>query len=225
MREDHDAGGSRRSSGSAARSVSPPDGSASLSRGRWCVLRAARLCISGCKRAHQRAASRGIDRGMAARIERSEIRESPPRSSPARVVLRFMRGYGPRPLAGITSRKNLSPSLNSAPILMAPCSPPPPACSNKMERRLDALSGVEDWVLHDLRRTCVSGMARLRIAPHIADKILNHQSGTISGVVAVYRLRSFYLSGIPAMTSAPKTRSACSGCSKGMNCLAAPSIV
>ena len=60
-----------------------------------------------------------------------------------------------------------------------------------MKRRLDALSGVEDWVLHDLRRTCVSGMARLRIAPHIADKILNHQSGTISGVVAVYRLRFF----------------------------------
>ena len=27
--------------------------------------------------------------------------------------------------------------------------------------------GVTDWRLHDLRRTCVSGMARLGIAPHI----------------------------------------------------------
>jgi integrase len=33
---------------------------------------------------------------------------------------------------------------------------------------LDQLSGVTQWRLHDLRRTCVSGMARLGIAPHIA---------------------------------------------------------
>src|SRR6202023_853691 len=42
-----------------------------------------------------------------------------------------------------------------------------------------------------LRRTCVSGMARLGVAPHVADKILNHQSGTISGVAAVYQRHEF----------------------------------
>ncbi len=62
---------------------------------------------------------------------------------------------------------------------------------NRAKRGLDALSGVQSWVLHDLRRTCVSGMARLGIAPHIADKILNHQSGTISGVAAVYQRHDF----------------------------------
>jgi integrase len=56
---------------------------------------------------------------------------------------------------------------------------------------LDQLSGVSGWRLHDLRRTCVSGMARLGIAPHVADKILNHQSGTISGVAAVYQRHEF----------------------------------
>ena len=59
------------------------------------------------------------------------------------------------------------------------------------KRRLDQLSGVTEWRLHDLRRTCVSGMARLGVAPHIADKILNHQSGTISGVAAVYQRHDF----------------------------------
>src|SRR3954454_10417749 len=59
------------------------------------------------------------------------------------------------------------------------------------KRRLDQLSGVTGWRLHDLRRTCVSGMARLGIAPHVADKILNHQSGTISGVAAVYQRHEF----------------------------------
>jgi integrase len=62
---------------------------------------------------------------------------------------------------------------------------------SRAKRRLDQLSGVAGWRLHDLRRTCVSGMARLGIAPHVADKILNHQSGTISGVAAVYQRHEF----------------------------------
>src|SRR5215472_4296430 len=63
---------------------------------------------------------------------------------------------------------------------------------SRAKRRLDQLSGVTGWRLHDLRRTCVSGMARLGIAPHVADKILNHQSGTISGVAAVYQRHEFF---------------------------------
>jgi integrase len=59
------------------------------------------------------------------------------------------------------------------------------------KRDLDKLSGVSNWRLHDLRRTCVSGMARLGVAPHVADKILNHQTGSISGVAAVYQRHEF----------------------------------
>jgi integrase len=61
----------------------------------------------------------------------------------------------------------------------------------RAKRRLDQLSGVTGWRLHDLRRTCVSGMARLGVAPHVADKILNHRAGTISGVAAVYQRHEF----------------------------------
>jgi integrase len=57
--------------------------------------------------------------------------------------------------------------------------------------KLDHLSGVTGWRLHDLRRTAVSGMARLGVAPHVADRILNHTSGTISGVAAVYQRHEF----------------------------------
>src|ERR1700751_3380770 len=56
---------------------------------------------------------------------------------------------------------------------------------------LDKLSGVAGWRIHDLRRTIVSGMARLGIPPHVADKILSHQAGTISGVAAVYQRHDF----------------------------------
>ena len=34
-------------------------------------------------------------------------------------------------------------------------------------------------------------MARLGVVPHVADKILNHASGTISGVAAVYQRHEF----------------------------------
>jgi integrase len=62
---------------------------------------------------------------------------------------------------------------------------------SRHKKQLDAICGVSNWRLHDLRRTCVSGMAALGIAPHVADKILNHQSGTISGVAAVYQRHEF----------------------------------
>ena len=60
------------------------------------------------------------------------------------------------------------------------------------KRELDKLCETTSWRLHDLRRTCVSGMARLGIAPHVADKVLNHQAGTISGVAAVYQRHDFF---------------------------------
>jgi integrase len=59
------------------------------------------------------------------------------------------------------------------------------------KRELDRRSGVTGWWLHDFRRTVVTGMARLGVPPHVADKILNHQSGTISGVAAVYQRHEF----------------------------------
>jgi integrase len=45
---------------------------------------------------------------------------------------------------------------------------------------------VPEFILHDLRRTAATGMARLNVSPHIVDKVLNHTSGTIRGVAAVY---------------------------------------
>ena len=62
---------------------------------------------------------------------------------------------------------------------------------SKAKRRLDEVSGVTDWRLHDVRRTVTTGMASLGIAPHVADKVMNHQSGTISGVAAVYQRHEF----------------------------------
>jgi integrase len=77
------------------------------------------------------------------------------------------------------------------PLVFSPLGTKPFQEFSRAKSVLDQLSGVSGWRLHDLRRTCVSGMARLGIAPHVADKILNHQSGTISGVAAVYQRHEF----------------------------------
>jgi integrase len=50
---------------------------------------------------------------------------------------------------------------------------------------------IEGWIIHDLRRTAATGMARLNIAPHVVDRILNHVSGTIRGVAAVYNRHAY----------------------------------
>ena len=51
-----------------------------------------------------------------------------------------------------------------------------------------AWSNIEE---DDLRRTVASGLARLQTPPHVIEAILNHRSGTISGVAAVYNRYSY----------------------------------
>jgi integrase len=49
-----------------------------------------------------------------------------------------------------------------------------------------ALKGVAAWRLHDLRRTCATGMAELGVQPHIIEAVLNHVSGHKAGVAGIY---------------------------------------
>ena len=52
--------------------------------------------------------------------------------------------------------------------------------------KLDALAGVKEWTLHDLRRSVATHLAKLGVAPHVIERILNHVSGTFGGVAGVY---------------------------------------
>lgn len=57
--------------------------------------------------------------------------------------------------------------------------------------RLDLAMRTTDWWTHDLRRTAASGMARIGVAPHVIEKVLNHVTGQISGVAAVYNRHGY----------------------------------
>jgi len=51
---------------------------------------------------------------------------------------------------------------------------------------------IPPWRLHDLRRTCASGMARLGQPVHAVEALLNHKSGVVSGIAAVYIRHDFH---------------------------------
>lgn len=62
---------------------------------------------------------------------------------------------------------------------------------SKAKRKLDKVLGFSDFTLHDLRRTFSTIHARIGTPIHITERLLNHQSGTISGVAAIYNRHSY----------------------------------
>jgi integrase len=57
------------------------------------------------------------------------------------------------------------------------------------KKRLDAIAQLgAAWRLHDLRRTCASGLQRLGVRPETIEKCLNHRSGVYQGVVGIYQV-------------------------------------
>lgn len=61
----------------------------------------------------------------------------------------------------------------------------------KSKERFDRPLQVAPYTLHDLRRTFSSNMARLGAPIHVTEKVLNHISGTVSGVAAIYNRYSY----------------------------------
>lgn len=62
---------------------------------------------------------------------------------------------------------------------------------SKSKVRFDTELPFSDYTLHDLRRTFSSNLARLGVPIHVTEKILNHASGSIGGVAAVYNRYSY----------------------------------
>lgn len=63
---------------------------------------------------------------------------------------------------------------------------------SRAKRALDERTGLTaQWRLHDLRRTCATGMANLGTLPHVVEAVLNHVSGTRAGVAGIYNRASY----------------------------------
>lgn len=63
---------------------------------------------------------------------------------------------------------------------------------SKAKAEFDKPLGIAPYTLHDLRRTFASNLARLGTPVHVTERLLNHLSGTISGVAAVYNRHDYW---------------------------------
>src|SRR5262249_13446538 len=64
--------------------------------------------------------------------------------------------------------------------------------TSKPKAALDSeLEFKEHWRLHDIRRTVVTMMAEIGIAPHVIEAVVNHVSGHKGGVAGIYN-RAIY---------------------------------
>jgi integrase len=62
----------------------------------------------------------------------------------------------------------------------------------RLDQRIAKANGaMAPWVVHDIRRTCVTGMYGLGIQPHIVEAVVNHVSGHRSGVAGVYNKATY----------------------------------
>jgi integrase len=62
---------------------------------------------------------------------------------------------------------------------------------SKGKPKFDRLCPMPGWTLHDLRRTFATNLAALGVPIHVTEKLLNHVSGTLAGIVAVYQRHTY----------------------------------
>jgi integrase len=86
----------------------------------------------------------------------------------------------------------LTGMTRTGPLIFAASSKKPISGFSKAVKQLSKDSGVKNWRLHDLRRTFATVAAEvIKVPPHVADKVLNHKTGAIKGVAAIYQRAEF----------------------------------
>jgi integrase len=58
---------------------------------------------------------------------------------------------------------------------------------NRFTKKLDGQLSFNDWVIHDLRRSCAAGLQRLNIRTEVIELCLNHRGGSFAGVAGTYQ--------------------------------------
>ncbi len=61
----------------------------------------------------------------------------------------------------------------------------------RAKAKLDRLCHVEGWTVHDLRRTCATGLQRLGVLLQVTESVLGHTGGSRAGVVGIYQRHDY----------------------------------
>jgi integrase len=97
----------------------------------------------------------------------------------------------PAALAILKARPQFNPDGSNRKLVFGAGDKPFLSWSNAkagLEAKIAELGGInKNWVLHDLRRSCASGMQKLGMRVEVIEKALNHVSGSYRGVAGVYQ--------------------------------------
>ena len=84
------------------------------------------------------------------------------------------------------------PRIADCPFVFTNTGAGPLVNMNYLKQRLDErLRFAQHWQMHDLRRTCATGLQKLKYPAEVIEAALNHRSGTFRGIVAVYQRHDF----------------------------------
>jgi integrase len=68
----------------------------------------------------------------------------------------------------------------------------PVANFTRIKEEIDAIMKPDaPFVVHDLRRTVATNLQKLNVPIHVTEAVLNHRSGTVSGITAVYQVHDY----------------------------------
>jgi integrase len=56
---------------------------------------------------------------------------------------------------------------------------------------LDQRAGLQNWTVHDVRRSVATKLADIGVLPHVIEQILNHRSGHRAGPAGIYNRSSY----------------------------------
>jgi integrase len=62
---------------------------------------------------------------------------------------------------------------------------------SKIKVALDKRSKVQDWRLHDIRRTVATGLQRLGVSLQVVEAILGHTAGSRAGIIKIYQRHTY----------------------------------
>jgi integrase len=83
------------------------------------------------------------------------------------------------------------PRISGSPLVFTHNGRTPIASWHKAKPKLDQLAGVGGWIVHDLRRTCATGLQRLGTALQVTESVLGHTAGSRGGIVGVYQRHDY----------------------------------
>lgn len=134
----------------------------------------------------------GMRRGECAAIETSWIRNDT-LTIPKEVTKNGLEHTFPIGSLGMSLllKTALSTNTTSQPLFPARIGGETFSGFSQSKKNLDKLLNIAPWTLHDLRRTFATKLAELGVAPHIIEKLINHQTGTLSPIAKIYNRANY----------------------------------